>query len=146
MQSDKASKKIRTSASEPVASTNVDVNAANEKTAKPRVSKSSQPKNEPVETTSAKRHRKPASVNLPESATPAEPPKAMAMAAAGNATTAVVIDPVGVQVAPVNSAKPVVSPERIQELAYQYWIAEGRPNGSHHEHWLRAERELGLIS
>ena len=30
----------------------------------------------------------------------------------------------------------------IAELAYFHWEARGRPHGSDHEDWLRAEREL----
>jgi hypothetical protein len=32
--------------------------------------------------------------------------------------------------------------ERISERAYQIWIAEGRSQGRHDEHWQRAEREI----
>jgi len=32
--------------------------------------------------------------------------------------------------------------ERIARLAYSYWEARGRPNGSPEEDWFRAEEEL----
>jgi hypothetical protein len=31
---------------------------------------------------------------------------------------------------------------RIRERSYQIWEQEGRPNGRHLDHWLRAECEL----
>jgi hypothetical protein len=31
---------------------------------------------------------------------------------------------------------------RIEERAYHIWLEEGRPDGRHDEHWLRAEREM----
>jgi hypothetical protein len=152
MQSDKASKKMSKNANEPVQPASAEVSAPTEKAAKPRVSKSSKSKSEPVETASAKRHRKPATVSAPESvaepasAEPVAAPAAMAAAAAGGAAAAsVVIDPVGVDVPAVSSTKPIPSYDRIQELAYQYWVADGRRHGKHHEHWLRAERELEVI-
>jgi hypothetical protein len=33
-------------------------------------------------------------------------------------------------------------PQEIAKLAYSYWEARGRQNGSELEDWLRAEREL----
>ena len=35
---------------------------------------------------------------------------------------------------------------RIEERAYHIWLAEGRPDGRHDEHWHRAERELSAES
>jgi Protein of unknown function (DUF2934) len=32
--------------------------------------------------------------------------------------------------------------DRIRERAYQIWLAEGRIEGRHDEHWQRAEREI----
>ncbi len=32
--------------------------------------------------------------------------------------------------------------ERISERAYQIWVAEGRVDGKHDEHWHRAESEI----
>lgn len=32
--------------------------------------------------------------------------------------------------------------EQVERLAYQYWEERGRPDGSAHEDWLRAEAEL----
>ena len=29
--------------------------------------------------------------------------------------------------------------EEIRQVAYRIWQEEGRPDGRHHEHWLRAE-------
>ncbi len=144
MQSDKASKKIRKNASEPVAASSVEVTTNAEKTAKPRVSKSSQPKSDSMESTSAKRHRKAATVNIPEPAPAVAAPKTMA-AAAGSATSKSTATAASEPLS-ASTSKPVVSPQRVQQLAYEYWVAEGRPHGNHHEHWLRAERELGLIS
>lgn len=34
--------------------------------------------------------------------------------------------------------------EEIEALARSYWEAEGRPDGRHLDHWLRAEREISL--
>lgn len=32
--------------------------------------------------------------------------------------------------------------DEIEELARSYWELEGRPEGRHLEHWLRAEKEV----
>jgi len=32
--------------------------------------------------------------------------------------------------------------DQVQELAYMYWLNEGKPEGRSHEHWRRAERAL----
>lgn len=32
--------------------------------------------------------------------------------------------------------------DTVAVLAYQYWEAEGRPDGKDMEHWLKAERAL----
>jgi hypothetical protein len=32
--------------------------------------------------------------------------------------------------------------DRIAQLAYAIWQAEGQPDGRHEEHWHRAEREV----
>lgn len=37
----------------------------------------------------------------------------------------------------------MASRESIAALAYQLWIARGRPHGSHDQDWLEAERQLG---
>jgi hypothetical protein len=34
----------------------------------------------------------------------------------------------------------------IRERAYAIWEEEGRPEGSHLDHWLRAEAEMNLYS
>lgn len=146
MQSKKASKKTREDVSEPVAVSSTEVSGVNEKTAKSRVSKSSQSKNETVETASAKKHRKAATVNVPE-ATVQEPvaaPKAMAAAADSGATASIVVDATGINATPVSEVSPEVSQKRVEELAYHFWLAAGKPHGSHFEHWVRAERELGI--
>jgi hypothetical protein len=147
MQSDKASKKMNKNANEPVQPASAEVSATAEKTAKPRISKSSKSKSEPVETASAKRHRRPASASAPEPAVaePVAAPQTMAAAVGGASTASVVIDPVGVDIPAISSTKPSASYERIQELAYQYWVADGRRHGKHHEHWLRAEREIERV-
>jgi hypothetical protein len=31
---------------------------------------------------------------------------------------------------------------RIRERAYAIWVAEGRPNGKHEDHWQRAAQEI----
>lgn len=146
MQSNKASKKTRKDVSEPVAASSTEVSVLNEKTAKPRASKSSLSKSEGGDTAPAKRHRKAATVTVtvPEvrEQEPVAAPKAMVAAAGSGSTAAVSVDAVRTDAAPV--ASPEVSRERIQELAYQYWVAEGRPHGNDFEHWLRAERELGV--
>ena len=36
--------------------------------------------------------------------------------------------------------------DRIRKRAHQLWEEAGRPNGSHLEHWLQAEKELLLNS
>jgi hypothetical protein len=36
----------------------------------------------------------------------------------------------------------MASRESIAGLAYQLWIARGRPHGSHDQDWLEAERQL----
>jgi Protein of unknown function (DUF2934) len=165
MQSEKASKKMNKNANEPVQPASAEVSAPTEKAAKPRVSKSSKSKSEPVETASAKRHRKPVTVTAPETiavepvvvtapetvaaepiaAPPVTAPKVMAAAAGSANASSVVIDPVGVDVPAVSSTKPTPSYERIRELAYQFWLADGGKHGKHDEHWLRAERELELV-
>jgi hypothetical protein len=32
--------------------------------------------------------------------------------------------------------------DRIAQIAYAIWQAEGQPDGRHEEHWHRAEREV----
>jgi sugar/nucleoside kinase (ribokinase family) len=39
-----------------------------------------------------------------------------------------------------------VGHDKIARLAYQYWQERGCPDGSPEEDWLRAERELGMLS
>jgi hypothetical protein len=146
MQSNKASKKTRKDVSEPVPANTAEVSSITEKTAKSRASKSSLSKSETGETASAKTHRKAATVNAPEAALP-EPvsaPKAMAAAAGSSATASIVVDGAGLDSAPVAKSTPEISQARVQELAYQFWVADGKPHGHHFEHWLRAERELGV--
>jgi hypothetical protein len=42
-----------------------------------------------------------------------------------------------------NGGRPISSEEKaIQLRAYSLWEAEGRPEGSHDDHWHRAKREL----
>src|ERR1044072_7968732 len=41
------------------------------------------------------------------------------------------------------SASAAMTERRIGERAFQIWLDEGRPDGRHHEHWSRAEAELG---
>lgn len=36
--------------------------------------------------------------------------------------------------------------EKIERLAYKYWEDEGRPEGKHEEHWLRAKRVVKYIN
>lgn len=45
---------------------------------------------------------------------------------------------------PAAAPKPLKAPthEEIAMLAYRFWEARGRPQGSGVEDWLRAEREL----
>ena len=138
MQSNKSSKKTRKDVSEPVAANSTEVSGMAEKTAKPR---SSQSKSETMDTASAKKHRKAATVNVPEAVVqePVSAPRAMAAAAGSNATASVVV-----HAAPVAKTTAEVSQERVQELAYDFWVADGKPHGNHVEHWLRAERELGI--
>ncbi|MCC6536400.1 MAG: DUF2934 domain-containing protein [Bryobacterales bacterium] len=40
------------------------------------------------------------------------------------------------------AAAPPARHEAIADLAYSYWEADGRPEGSDMHYWLRAEREL----
>ena len=148
MQSNKASSKTRKNVIEPVTAASGEPTAAAEKTAKPRAAaKSSMSKSEPVETTSAKRHRKAAPVSTPEPAVAqsSAAPKALAAAAGSGATMSIIMDPVGMDAPPVASRTAEISRDRIQELAYRYWIADGKPHGNHFDHWLRAERELELV-
>lgn len=147
MQPDKTSKKTRKNASQPASTASAEKGTAAEKTAASRSSKSSLSKNEPVETSSAKRHRKAGTMNVPEAVVeqPILAPKAMAAAAGSLSLAMPVTSSVEVEVGPVESRSSLpMSQERIQELAYEYWLAEGKRHGSHHEHWRRAERELGL--
>ncbi len=39
-----------------------------------------------------------------------------------------------------------VTREQIAERAYELWVAAGRPNGQDMEHWLAAEKQLGVRS
>lgn len=39
-------------------------------------------------------------------------------------------------------SKQPVTHEQISQLAYQYWLERGRPDGFHHEDWLKAEKAL----
>lgn len=145
MQSNKASKKTSKDVSEPVAASSTEVSAPVEKTAKPRTSKSSPSKGETIETASAKRHRKAATVSAPEPVMqePVSAPKAMA-AAVGSGTTVSIEEPTATGAPVAASAQAEISQLRVEELAYQFWLADGQPDGSHFEHWLRAERELGI--
>jgi Protein of unknown function (DUF2934) len=108
---------------------------AAEITPKPREQRSSTvKKNETIETTSAKRHRKAAPPLAPES-TPA--PKAMAaVAGAGVGSPA---QNSGVQ---SKVDKPLVTRDEIAQLAHSYWAARGYAHGDPEEDWLRAEHEL----
>jgi hypothetical protein len=40
-----------------------------------------------------------------------------------------------------SSETDIERPLLISERAYFIWESEGRPDGAHDEHWLRAERE-----
>ena len=46
---------------------------------------------------------------------------------------------------PVGSMEVHPTHEGIAALAYAQWQEEGCPEGTHEEHWLRAERELTAI-
>jgi hypothetical protein len=106
---------------------------AAEATPKPRDQRSSTvKKNETIETTSAKRHRKTVS---PVAAESAPTPKTMAAAAgAGFSSPAPAM--------PFQGVKPPVSREKIEELAHSYWAERGYVNGNPEEDWFRAENEL----
>lgn len=41
-----------------------------------------------------------------------------------------------------NAEKKAPTQQEIAELAHQYWVERGRPHGSHHEDWIRAEETL----
>jgi Protein of unknown function (DUF2934) len=50
-------------------------------------------------------------------------------------------------VAAISSADGQVAGEQaIRERAYAIWEEEGRPEGRHLDHWLRAEAEINLSS
>jgi hypothetical protein len=50
-------------------------------------------------------------------------------------------------VAAISSADGQVAGEQaIRERAYAIWEDEGRPEGRHLDHWLRAEAEINLSS
>jgi hypothetical protein len=40
----------------------------------------------------------------------------------------------------------IVKEQAIRERAYAIWEEEGRPEGCHLDHWLRAEAEINLPS
>ncbi len=156
MQSKKASNKTAKKAEE-ITSPSVDNGATGEVNAKPRTARSSKPKSESAETTSAKRHRAVTPAASQESAPVAEmAPRTMAAAAGANhnSTVASVIDPVGVDAAGpsltaghndtvlTTSVIDEVGNERIAALAHSYWVARGHSHGASEEDWLRAEREL----
>jgi hypothetical protein len=130
MQSNSASKKKTSKAAEAVPSP-VELNTA--PAPKPRASTSSKTKSESGESTSAKRHRKPAA------------------AAASEETTTIIAERAAVEgpIAKAEGISPAVvasksSPgeEEVRKLAYLYWIERGRPHGSHHQDWFRAEQSL----
>jgi hypothetical protein len=46
-------------------------------------------------------------------------------------------------VAAIASGDPAMREQAIRERAYAIWEEEGRPEGRHLDHWLRAEVEVG---
>ena len=61
------------------------------------------------------------------------------------AAAARVVEPVievAVPTDPVVSSGSAPEHDQIARLAYSYWQARGRPDGSPEEDWLRAENEL----
>ena len=40
----------------------------------------------------------------------------------------------------------IVNEQAIRERAYAIWEEQGRPEGRHLEHWLRAEAEINISS
>ncbi|HEX4229568.1 MAG TPA: DUF2934 domain-containing protein [Bryobacteraceae bacterium] len=102
---------------------------------KPREQRSSTvKKNEAIETSSAKRHRKTAPPVAVESAAA---PKAMAASAGAGAEVSAPS-----AVVQSHAAKPPVTRERVAELAHSYWAARGYAQGNPEEDWFRAESEL----
>ena len=112
-------------------------------TAKPRTSRSSKPNSEPIETASAKRHRKATPVNTSEKTAASEQPVPPVSAA---------IDPVGADVVvPVMTTETIetitvrtVTHTEIAHLAHSFWVERGSHHGSPEEDWLRAERVLTM--
>jgi hypothetical protein len=52
--------------------------------------------------------------------------------------------PVATGAAPAIEVALRIDDDLIRERAYAIWIAEGRPDGREHAHWLRARYELQL--
>ena len=136
MQSNKSSKKTSKTAAEtkaPVA----DATAA-ETATKPRAARSSNSKNDSIETSAVKRHRK--------AATPvAEEPKP-AMVVAVPMSIIVEAPAVVVAVTPAETQHMDVAGEPTYEqialLAHALWTERGSKHGNHEADWLRAEQQL----
>ena len=45
---------------------------------------------------------------------------------------------------PTTPTTEIPTTEAIATLAYEYWEADGRPNGKDIEHWLKAEQTLTM--
>jgi hypothetical protein len=136
MQSNKpSSKKTRHIAETGISAVPEVKSTAAEVTPKPRDQRSSTvKKNETIETTSAKRHRKTAPPVAAESAPAPKTMAASAGAGAGFSSPASAVQS--------HAAKPRVTRERIAELAHSYWEARGYAPGNPDEDWFRAEGEL----
>ncbi len=126
MQLNKSSKKTAKAAEQTVVA--AEKNAAPEPVTKPRSSKSSKPnKTELTEMASGTHHHKVAPA--PE---PAPAKSLISQSPAPQAEAKPLVD----------TPSHVISPNRIAELAYSYWLERGCIEGSSEEDWLRAEKAL----
>jgi len=66
-----------------------------------------------------------------------------AVASVGNMTEPQAVGAAGVP-ASEKTGRSGITREEIEDLAHSYWVARGRPHGSHEEDWIRAEQELKL--
>ncbi|MGC2660213.1 MAG: DUF2934 domain-containing protein [Bryobacteraceae bacterium] len=145
MQSNKASSKKTRQIAEKGNTAAPEVKGASvEATPKTRDTKSSMvKKNDGMENTPAKRHRKTGAATYTENVAPVATaestpaPKAMAASAGAGSSFSVRPAPFTSQ-----SAKPSASRDEIAQLAHSYWEARGDSHGNPEEDWLRAEREL----
>ena len=142
MQSNKASKKTRKIAEEPLAAkpeTGV-AGTASARSSKARTSNVDKAENSDL-VSGTHRHKTDAATQVEPVSTEGIRTKSMTAAASARSANPQLATGWSESLAEKKTARPATH-EEIAKLAFSYWIARGAAHGSADQDWLRAEREL----